>query len=82
MILSMFANTLLEDVAASVPEETLLFMQLSFLKDRSITENVVKRVNACGRFKAIAVTIDQPFSGTKLSRATHASDVKAVKELK
>ncbi|XP_071808820.1 2-Hydroxyacid oxidase 1-like [Asterias amurensis] len=82
MILSMFANTLLEDVAASVPEKALLFMQLNFLKDRSITENVVKRANASGRFKAIVVTIDQRFSSVSLAGATRASDVKDVKELK
>lgn len=82
MILSMFANTLLEDVAASVPEKALLFMQLNFLKDRSITEHVVKRANASGRFKAIVVTIDQRFVSVSLAGATSASDVKDVKELK
>ncbi|XP_071808818.1 2-Hydroxyacid oxidase 1-like isoform X1 [Asterias amurensis] len=68
MILSMFANTSIEDVAASVPQETLLFMQLNILVDRKMTENIIKRVIASGRYKALVVTVDQPCSGKIQSR--------------
>ena len=68
MILSMFANTSIEDVAASVPQETLLFMQLNILVDRKMTENIIKRVIASGRYRALVVTVDQPCSGKIQSR--------------
>ncbi|XP_071805010.1 2-Hydroxyacid oxidase 1-like isoform X2 [Asterias amurensis] len=66
-ILSVWANTSLEDVAASVPVETPLFMQLNVFADREMTMSVVRRVEATGRYRGLVVTVDQPIRGKRLS---------------
>lgn len=62
MILSTLSNTTLEDVKkeASVP----LFFQLYVYKDRSATEELVKRAEHAG-YEAIVVTVDAPILGTR-----------------
>ena len=66
MVLSMWSNTALEDVAAAVPRETLLMMQLNFVENRKKTENVVRRAEAAGHYRAIVVTVDQSVIGNRL----------------
>ncbi|XP_033643925.1 hydroxyacid oxidase 1-like [Asterias rubens] len=72
MVLSLYSSKSLEDVAASVPEDTLLFMQLNILRSRVKTEEIIKRVDATGRYKALVVTIDQPVYGRKRAQPLNA----------
>ena len=72
MVLSLYSSKSLEDVAASVPEDTLLFMQLNILRSRVKTEEIIKRVDASGRYKALVVTIDQPVYGRKRAQPLNA----------
>ena len=67
MVLSMWSTTALEDVAAAVPRETPLMMQLNFVNNRKKTENVVRRAEAAGHYMAIVLTVDQSMIGHKLS---------------
>ncbi|KAG8190288.1 hypothetical protein JTE90_013923, partial [Oedothorax gibbosus] len=53
-----FSLTALEDVAAAVPNNTELWMQVFILPDRQVTLNMVHRAEAAG-FKAIVVTVDE-----------------------
>ncbi|XP_022091120.1 hydroxyacid oxidase 1-like [Acanthaster planci] len=64
MILSMWSNRTLEDVAASVPPDTPLLLQLTILRDRSRVEAVIRRAEAAG-FKALVVTVDEPMLGKR-----------------
>ena len=58
----MWSNKSLEDVAAAVPRETPLMMQLNWTRDRTMTESVVRRAETAG-YRAIVVTADQPIIG-------------------
>ncbi|XP_022091121.1 hydroxyacid oxidase 1-like [Acanthaster planci] len=64
MILSMWSNRTLEDVAASVPPDTPLLLQLTILRDRSRVEAAIRRAEAAG-FKALVVTVDEPMLGKR-----------------
>ncbi|XP_038051625.1 hydroxyacid oxidase 1-like [Patiria miniata] len=65
MILSMWSNRSLEDVAASVLPDTPLLLQINLIRDESRLEAVIRRAEAAG-FKALVVTVDQPVVGNKL----------------
>ncbi|XP_038051627.1 hydroxyacid oxidase 1-like [Patiria miniata] len=65
MILSMWSNRSLEDVAASVHPDTPLLLHLNILRDRSRMEAVIRRAEAAG-YKAIVATVDQPMSGNRM----------------
>ncbi|XP_038051630.1 hydroxyacid oxidase 1-like isoform X2 [Patiria miniata] len=64
MVLSMFSNKSLEDVAASVHPDTPLLFHLNILRDRSRVEAAIRRAEAAG-YKALVVTIDQPMLGNR-----------------
>lgn len=60
MILDVLSLTPLEDVAASVPPGTELWMQTYLFADRELVTQVVRRAErAC--FKALVVTLDEPY---------------------
>ena len=61
MVLSTFANTSMEDVAAAVPGAPRWF-QLYVHKDRGLTEELVRRAAAAG-YRAIVLTVDLPVLG-------------------
>lgn len=61
MVLSSMATMSAADVAAAAPGAPLWY-QLYVLKDRSVTERMVKRAEAAG-FKALVVTVDAPRLG-------------------
>ncbi|XP_038051624.1 hydroxyacid oxidase 1-like [Patiria miniata] len=66
MILSMWSNKSLEDVAASVKPDTPLLLQLNLIRDESgRLEAVIRRAEAAG-FKALVVTVDQPVTGKRI----------------
>jgi len=59
MIVSGASSVLLEDVIAAAPEDTILWMQMFFYQDRSITEDLVRRAEKSG-YRAIVVSVDAP----------------------
>lgn len=65
MILSTIATTSIEDVAAAAPE-TIKWFQLYIYKDRNVTRRLVERAEKSG-FKALVLTVDTPFFGTRLA---------------
>lgn len=56
MIVSGASSVLLEDVAAAAPEGAILWMQMFFYQDRSITEDLVRRAEKSG-YRAIVVSV-------------------------
>lgn len=56
MILSGASSVLLEDVAAAAPAGAILWMQMFFYQDRSITEDLVRRAEKSG-YRAIVVSV-------------------------
>lgn len=60
MILDSLVLTSLEDVAAAVPPETQLWMQ-TYMNRQDTMPLVVRRAEKAG-YKAIVVTVDQPFA--------------------
>lgn len=62
MTLSSLSTTLIEDVAAAAMQGAILWMQIYFFTDLSITANIVRRAEAYG-FQAWAVTVDTPIFG-------------------
>ncbi|XP_034478210.1 peroxisomal (S)-2-hydroxy-acid oxidase GLO5-like [Drosophila innubila] len=66
-ILSTLSTTSLEDLAAAAPE-TCKWFQLYIYKDRSVTEQLVKRAERSD-FKALVVTIDTPINGDRRADA-------------
>ncbi|KAI1301702.1 Hydroxyacid oxidase 1 [Halotydeus destructor] len=65
MILSTLSTTSLEEVAQATPKSTKWF-QLYIYKDREVTKRIIKRVEKAG-FKALVVTVDTPFLGSRLA---------------
>lgn len=65
MILSVHSSLALEEVAASAPNGNLWFQILNF-KNRSITEDLLRRARRAG-FKAIVLTIDRPIPGLRIT---------------
>ncbi|XP_038051631.1 hydroxyacid oxidase 1-like [Patiria miniata] len=65
MVLSMWSNKSLEDVAASVHPDTPLLLHLNLLFDRSRMEAVIRRAEAAC-YKALVVTVDQPTMGNRM----------------
>ncbi|XP_038051622.1 hydroxyacid oxidase 1-like [Patiria miniata] len=74
MILSMWSNRSLEDVAASVHPDTPLLLQLNMLRDRSRVEAVIKRAEKAG-FKALVITSDQPMMGNRIAYSSKKVDL-------
>lgn len=56
MILSGASSTLLEDVANAASVGSVLWMQMFFYQDRSITEDLVRRAEKAG-YRAIVVSV-------------------------
>jgi 4-hydroxymandelate oxidase len=62
MTISTISSIPLEE--AILEEKQKIWFQLYVMKDRSVTENLVKRAESCG-YKAIVVTIDTPVLGNR-----------------
>lgn len=62
--LSTFATTLLEDVAAAVPDASQLWMQTQFFRERDLTLDIAARAASAG-FEALVLTVDQPVLGRR-----------------
>ncbi|MEU8434464.1 alpha-hydroxy acid oxidase [Streptomyces sp. NPDC029216] len=63
MVVSTFATTRLEDVARVARGP--LWMQLYVFRDRSVSEDLVKRAEAAG-YRALVVTVDAPVRGHRV----------------
>ena len=63
--LSTIATSSIEQVAAGAPAG-LRFFQLYIYRERSITLQLLKRVEAQG-YKALLLTVDTPFFGKRLA---------------
>lgn len=61
--LSSLSNTAPEEVASAAPEATRWF-QLYVLKDRGLTEDLIRRVEAAG-YAGLVLTVDAPFLGRR-----------------
>lgn len=57
MIASGASSVLLEEIAAAAPEGTVLWQQMFFYQDRSITEDLVRRAEKSG-YRAIVVSVN------------------------
>ncbi|XP_063224291.1 uncharacterized protein LOC134532051 [Bacillus rossius redtenbacheri] len=64
-ILSTLSTSSVEEVAAAAPDTTKWF-QLYIYKDRELTRQLVKRVEAAG-FRALVLTVDAPVFGIRRS---------------
>jgi (S)-2-hydroxy-acid oxidase len=62
-VLSTIATTSIEQIAKATPNSQKWF-QLYIYKDREITKQLIRRVEACN-FKAIVLTVDTPVSGIR-----------------
>ncbi|XP_022091124.1 hydroxyacid oxidase 1-like [Acanthaster planci] len=78
MILSMWSNRTLEDVAASVPPDTPLLHQLSIMHDRFRVEATIRRAEAAG-FRALVVTVDEPMLGKRAHYQGREFDVREIR---
>ncbi|RWS14488.1 hypothetical protein B4U79_14421 [Dinothrombium tinctorium] len=65
MILSTISTSSIEEVASAAPE-AIKWFQLYIYKDRNITKNLIRRAEKSG-FKAIVLTVDAPFFGTRFA---------------
>ena len=65
MILSSFSTTSMEDVAQA-SGDGLGWFQTYIFKDRELTRTLVLRAERAG-YKALVITVDQPFVGKKLA---------------
>ncbi|XP_038051626.1 hydroxyacid oxidase 1-like [Patiria miniata] len=74
MILSMWSNRSLEDVAASVHPDTPLLLQLNLIRDKGRLEALIRRAEVAG-FKALVVTADQPVLGNKIHLKRRKADL-------
>ncbi|MGV4983329.1 alpha-hydroxy acid oxidase [Streptomyces sp. NRAIS4] len=63
MVVSTFATTRLEDVARAARGP--LWMQLYVFRDRTVSEDLVKRAEAAG-YRALVVTVDAPVRGRRV----------------
>ncbi|MEU8976249.1 alpha-hydroxy acid oxidase [Streptomyces monashensis] len=63
MVVSTFATTRLEDVAQVARGP--LWMQLYVFRDRTVSEDLVKRAEAAG-YRALVVTVDAPVRGRRV----------------
>ncbi|GHI10515.1 2-hydroxy-acid oxidase [Streptomyces cellostaticus] len=63
MVVSTFATTRLEDVARAARGP--LWMQLYVFRDRTVSEDLVKRAEAVG-YRALVVTVDAPVRGRRV----------------
>jgi (S)-2-hydroxy-acid oxidase len=63
--LSTFSTSTIEEVAEGSPH-TLRFFQMYIYRDRDITLQLIRRAEKCG-YKALFLTVDQPFFGKKLA---------------
>lgn len=63
MILSTISTSSIEEVAAAAPNAHKWF-QLYIYKDRKVTKSLISRAERSG-FKALVLTIDTPFFGTR-----------------
>jgi (S)-2-hydroxy-acid oxidase len=64
MTLSSLSTTNLTVLARSCPPDSLRWFQLYIYRDRAVTVSLVRAAEAAG-FKAIALTVDTPFFGTR-----------------
>lgn len=67
MTLSTIATSSIEEVSEAAPN-CLKWFQLYIYKDRSVTEQLVRRAEKCG-FKALVLTVDTPMFGQRLADA-------------
>lgn len=65
MGLSSYSNKSLEEVKQTAPDHAM-FMQLYVFQNRKTTEALVRRAEAAG-YKALALTVDTPMLGKRLS---------------
>ena len=65
MILSTISTSSIEEVAAAAPTANKWF-QLYIYKNRDITRSLIRRAESAG-FKALVLTVDTPFFGTRLA---------------
>ncbi|NWT00874.1 HAOX1 oxidase, partial [Mionectes macconnelli] len=65
MMLSSWATSSIEEVAAAAPEG-LLWLQLYMYKDREVTESLVRRAERAG-YRGIFVTVDTPYLGRRVA---------------
>lgn len=65
MGLSSYSNKSLEEVKEAAPDHAM-FMQLYVFQNRKTTEALVRRAEAAG-YKALALTVDTPMLGKRLS---------------
>ncbi|KWU47086.1 hypothetical protein RHOSPDRAFT_28145 [Rhodotorula sp. JG-1b] len=63
-VVSANSSVSFEDIAAEVPKDTILFYQLYVNRDRSKSEDILRRVARAG-YKAICVTVDAPVAGKR-----------------
>ncbi|XP_030080936.1 peroxisomal (S)-2-hydroxy-acid oxidase GLO3-like [Drosophila hydei] len=66
-ILSTLSTCSIEEVAAAAPE-TCKWFQLYIYKDRSLTQQLVRRAELAG-FKALVLTVDMPINGDRRADA-------------
>ena len=65
MILSTISTSSIEDVAEA-GSDAIKWFQLYIYKDRNVTRRLVERAEKSG-FKALVLTVDTPFFGTRLA---------------
>ncbi|KFM64401.1 Hydroxyacid oxidase 1, partial [Stegodyphus mimosarum] len=63
--LSTVASTSIEELSKNRQYTSPLWMQIYVLKDRSVTEKMIKKAEAHG-FKALVLTVDTPVTGLQL----------------
>lgn len=68
-ILSTLSTSSIEEVAAAAPDCTRWF-QLYIYKDRTVTEQLVRRAEAAG-YKALVLTVDAPVFGHRRADVRH-----------
>ncbi|KAJ1881354.1 Hydroxyacid oxidase 1 [Coemansia sp. RSA 1722] len=68
MILSTYSTTSMEKVIAQGSGDTQYWMQLYVYRERSVSEEIVRRAEKAG-FSALVLTVDAPVLGKRLSDA-------------
>lgn len=68
-ILSTLATSSIEEVAAAAPDGTRWF-QLYIYKDRTVTEQLVRRAERAG-YRALVLTVDAPIFGNRRTEIRH-----------
>lgn len=62
--MSTLATSSIEEVAAAAPASTIKWFQLYIYRDRTLTQQLVRRAEAAG-FSAIVLTVDTPLFGVR-----------------